>query len=126
MRSVILASALGMLMAAPALADPGNAEAGEEVFKKCRACHKVGPEATNAVGPSLTGIVGRKVGTVKDYAYSDANQAFGATGAVWTEDELFKYLENPLAYMPKTKMAFAGVKDEQDRRDLIAYLAQFK
>ena len=52
--------------------------------------------------------------------------AFGEKGATWTEDELFKYLENPLTYMPKTKMAFAGLKDEQDRLDVIAYLKQFK
>ena len=111
---------------APALADPGNVEAGEDVFKKCRACHEAGPDAKNKVGPALTGIIGRKVGSVPDFAYSDANKAFGEKGATWTEDELFKYLENPLTYMPKTKMAFAGLKDEQDRLDVIAYLKQFK
>ena len=110
----------------PALAEPGSIEAGEDVFKKCRACHEAGPDAKNKVGPQLTGIVGRKVGMVADFAYSDANKAFGEKGAVWSEDELFKYLANPLAYMPKTKMAFAGLTDEQDRRDVIAYLKQFQ
>ena len=114
------------LVSAPAFADPGNVEAGEDVFTKCRACHEAGPDAKNKVGPSLTGVIGRKVGSAPDFAYSDANKAFGVKGAVWTEDELFKYLENPLTYMPKTKMTFAGLKDEQDRLDVIAYLKQFK
>jgi cytochrome c len=125
LRATLLSSAL-IAFCAPAFAADGNVEAGEDVFKKCRACHEAGPDAKNKVGPSLTGIVGRKVGSVPDYAYSDANKAFGEKGAVWTEAELFKYLENPLAYMPKTKMAFAGLKDEQDRLDVIAYLKQFK
>ncbi len=121
-----LTAGLLTLAAAPVLAEPGNVEAGEDVFKKCRACHDAGPDAKNKVGPQLTGVVGRKVGSAPDYTYSDANKAFGDKGAIWTEDELFKYLANPLAYMPKTKMAFAGLSDEQDRRDVIAYLAQFK
>ena len=127
-RSLRATLALGMSAFAsmPAFAEPGNVEAGEDVFKKCRACHDVGADAKNKVGPPLNGIIGRKVGTAPDFAYSEANKAFGDKGAVWSEDELFKYLENPLAYMPKTKMAFAGLKDEQDRRDVIAYLATFK
>ncbi len=124
--SALLVAAITATACAPAFAEPGNAEAGEDVFKKCRACHDVGPDAKNKVGPQLNGLIGRKVGAVADFAYSDANKAFGEKGAMWTEDELFKYLENPLTYMPKTKMAFAGLKDEQDRRDVIAYLAKFK
>ena len=122
----VLAAGLFAFASAPAFAELGNVEAGEDVFKKCRACHDVGAGAANKVGPPLNGIIGRKVGTAPDYAYSDANKAFGEKGAIWSEDELFKYLENPLVYMPKTKMAFAGLKDEQDRRDVIAYLATFK
>jgi cytochrome c len=114
------------LLSNAALADDGNVDAGEDVFKKCRACHDIGADAKNKVGPILTGIVGRKVGQVEGYAYSDANKEAGAKGGVWTEDELFKYLENPAAYMPKNKMAFAGLKDEQDRKDVIAYLKSVK
>ena len=121
-----LIACLFAILSGPVLADPGNAEAGEDVFKKCRACHDAGPDAKNKVGPVLNGLIGRKVGTIADYAYSDANRAVGDKGAVWSEEELFKYLENPLAYMPKTKMAFAGLKDEQDRRDVIEYLKKFK
>ena len=128
MRSFILVSAMAAGLAGSmgqVLAGPGNVEAGEDVFKKCHACHDTGPGAKNKVGPQLNGIVGRKVGTVADFAYSEANKEFGAKGSVWTEDELFKYLENPMVYMPKTKMVFAGLKDEQDRHDVIAYLKQF-
>ena len=70
----------------------------------------------------LNDIVGRKAGTIEGFAYSDANKAAGGKGLTWTEDVLFKYLENPLTFMPGTKMAFAGLKDPQDRKDLIAYL----
>jgi cytochrome c len=103
-------------------AQEGNADEGAEVFKKCRACHDVGPAAANKVGPILNGIIGRAAGTIEGYNYSDANKQAGAKGLVWTEEVMFKYLENPLSFMPGTKMAFAGLKDEQDRKDVIAYL----
>ncbi len=125
MRIAIAATlALGVCNAA-ASAQDGNAEAGEDVFKKCRACHDVGPDAKNKVGPLLNGIIGRKSGTVEGFAYSDANKDAGAKGLVWSEAELIKYLEAPMTYMPKNKMAFAGLKDEQDRKDVIAYLKKF-
>jgi cytochrome c len=124
--SVLAAAVLaGMTALSPALAQEGNPEAGEDVFKKCRACHQIGDTGKNAVGPVLTGIIGRKSGTVEGFNYSEANKAAGEKGLVWTSEELFKYLEDPRAYMPGNKMAFAGIKDEQDRRDLIAYLAKF-
>jgi cytochrome c2 len=125
-RSTVLGSLFALMPAAAIAAEPGNAEAGEDVFKKCRACHDVGADAKNKVGPLLTGIVGRKVGSVEGFTYSDANRAFGEKGAIWTEEELLKYLESPLTYMPKNKMAFAGLKDEQDRLDVIAYLKTAK
>ena len=112
--------------AQPALAaQEGKAEEGAEVFKKCRACHDVGPGAKNKVGPLLNDIVGRQAGTVEGFDYSEANKTAGAKGLVWTEEVLFKYLENPLTFMPGTKMAFAGLKDPQDRKDVIAYLKKF-
>jgi cytochrome c len=106
-------------------AQEGNAEEGAEVFKKCRACHDVGPEAKNKVGPILNGIVGRAAGTIEGYNYSEANKTAGTKGLVWTEEVMFKYLEAPLSFMPGTKMAFAGLKDDQDRKDVIAYLKKF-
>ena len=119
------ATAAALFVAAPAVAQEGNAEDGAEVFKKCRACHDVGPEAKNKVGPSLNDIIGRKAGTIEGFAYSEANKSAGGKGLVWTEDVLFKYLENPLVFMPGTKMAFAGLKDPQDRKDVIAFLKKY-
>jgi cytochrome c len=119
----VLASAL--LVQSGAAAEPGNPDNGEEVFKKCRACHEVGPTAKNRVGPLLNDIIGRKAGTIEGYSYSEANRQAGAGGLVWSENVLFKYLENPMAFMPGTKMSFAGLKDPQDRWDLIAYLKKF-
>ena len=116
-----------LVLGAPgtAAAQDGNAEEGAEVFKKCRACHDVGPGAKNKVGPLLNDIVGRQAGSIDGFNYSDANKDAGSKGLVWTDDVLFKYLENPLTFMQGTKMAFAGLKDEQDRRDVIAYLKTF-
>src|SRR6516162_3481361 len=120
-----MAMAAAPWMLAPTAAQEGNAEEGAEVFKKCRACHDVGPEAKNKVGPVLNDIVGRKAGTIEGFPYSDANKSAGGQDLVWTEDALFKYLENPLSFMPGTKMAFAGLKDPQDRKDIIAYLKKY-
>jgi len=110
---------------APVAAQQGNAADGAEVFKKCRACHDVGPEAKNKVGPMLNDLIGRIAGTVPQFAYSEANKAAGAKGLTWSEESLSKYLEDPRAFMPGTKMAFAGLRDPQDRSDLIAYLKTF-
>jgi cytochrome c len=118
-RAAVCALTLAALSTAAAAQD---AEKGEGVFKACKACHQAGEGAKNAVGPQLNGIVGRKAGTVEGYNYSEANKEAGAGGLVWTEEQLFKYLEKPLVFMPKTKMAYAGLKDEADRKDLIGYL----
>lgn len=119
----LLASVAAVALSAHAvMADDGNAEAGEDVFKKCRACHDVGPDAKNKVGPVLNGLFGRKSGTVEGFAYSDANKAAGEKGLVWTEEEFLKYIEDPRTFMPGNKMAFVGLKDEQDRKDVLAYL----
>ena len=122
----VAVAAVAVGYAGSAFAQQGNADAGEDVFKKCRACHDVGPDAKNKVGPLLNGIIGRKSGTVDGFNYSDANKDAGAKGLVWDEEKLFKYLEDPRAFMPGNKMAFAGLKDEQDRKDVIEYLKKFK
>jgi cytochrome c len=125
MKRTIAGLLLAAALVSPAAAQEGNAEEGAEVFKKCRACHDVGPEAKSKVGPVLNEIIGRKAGTIDGFAYSDANKASGAGGLVWTEEVLFKYLESPLVFMKGTKMAFVGLKDPQDRKDVIAYLKKF-
>lgn len=114
-----------MGFASHAFAAEGKAEDGEEVFKKCRACHDIGPDAKNKVGPILTGIVGRKAGTVEGFNYSPANKEAGDKGWVWTEEQLLKYLKNPREAMPGNRMAFAGLPDDQDRADVLAYLKKF-
>lgn len=103
-----------------------DAENGQSVFRQCRACHQVGATAKNGVGPQLNGIFGRKAGEVPGFNYSEANKAAGAKGLVWDEKNLMEYIAAPAQFMPGTKMAFAGIKDEGDRKDLIAYLKNQK
>ncbi len=117
MRKLVLA--VGLLAALPSVASAQDAEAGKAVFKKCLACHAVGPDAKNKVGPQLNGIVGRKAGTVEGFNYSDAMKNSGKT---WDAATLDGYLADPKAFIPGNKMVFVGVKDEKDRKDLIAYL----
>lgn len=114
--AVLLAS----LSAAPALAQ--DLENGAEVFKKCRACHQIGEGAKNAVGPSMNGLFGRKSGTIEGFTYSDANKNSGVT---WSEAEFAKYIADPRAFMPGNKMAFAGIKDPEDIKDLTAFIKQY-
>jgi cytochrome c len=99
-----------------------DAAAGEKDFVVCRACHQIGPNAKIAVGPVLNGIIGRKAGTYPGYVYSDANKDSGIT---WTPEELDKYLTSPQTVVPHTKMIFPGLKEEQKRKDVIAFLEQF-
>ena len=113
-----------LLMTQSALAQ-ADAENGKEVFKGCRARHQVGGGAKNGIGPMLNGIIGRKAGTVSGFNYSDVNKQAGEKGLVWSEEKMLEYLKDPAAFMPGNKMTFAGVRDEADRRDLIAYLKQF-
>jgi cytochrome c2 len=121
-----MAAMLGLLLAsAGAAAAQGSAEQGADVFKKCKACHDVGDGARNKVGPILSGVVGRKAASVEGYAYSSDLKALGAQGFVWDENNLSKYLENPKSVVASGKMIFPGLKDEQDRKDVIAYLKTF-
>lgn len=108
-----------------ALMSPANAQdvaAGEKSFNKCRACHQVGGSAKNTVGPILNGLFGRKSGTVEGYSYSDANKN---SGIIWDEATFADYIKDPKARIPGTKMSFAGIKNEQEAKDLTAFLKQF-
>ena len=96
----------------------GEAAAGEKTFMQCASCHVVEP-GVNRVGPSLAGIVGRAAGSIDGYNYTEANANSGIT---WTPEKMFQYLEDPRRVVPGTKMAFAGLKDGQDRANVIAYL----
>ena len=119
-RSYLIACVLLVAAAAPSRAQ--DAAAGQKEFQVCRACHQIGPGAKIAVGPVLNGVVGRKAGTFPGYQYSEANRD---SGLVWSPEELDKYLTNPQAVVPHTKMIFPGLKDEQKRKNLITYLQQF-
>jgi len=94
---------------------------GEKVFKRCAACHSIA-ETTNKVGPHLVGVVGRKVASVEGYAYSVGMKEYAATQPTWDEAALSAYLKNPKAVVAKTKMAFAGIKNDDELADLIAFL----
>ena len=99
-----------------------DAENGAEVFKACRSCHQVGETAKNGLGPILNGLLGRKAGSIEGFTYSDANKSSGLT---WDEANFAAYIANPRAAMPGNKMAYVGLKDEGDIKDLIAFLKQF-
>jgi cytochrome c len=96
----------------------GDAARGQRIFMQCRTCHAIEP-GVNKVGPSLHGLIGRKAGTVANFRYSNGNKNSGVT---WTEDTLFAYLENPREYIPGTTMSFVGLRQPQQRADVIAYL----
>ena len=99
-----------------------DAAAGENTFKVCKACHQIGEGAKIAVGPVLNGVVDRPAGTYPGYNYSEANKN---SGLVWDEATLTVYLKDPKAKVPGTKMAFAGLKKDEDIANVIAYLKQF-
>jgi cytochrome c len=96
--------------------------AGKRSFNKCVACHAVGAGAQNKLGPVLNGLLGRKAGSIPGYSYSDANKASGIT---WTEEAFTSYIKDPRETIKGTKMAFAGIKNEQEIKDLVAYLKSF-
>ncbi len=96
----------------------GDATKGANVFVQCKTCH-VAEKGVNRVGPSLWAVVGRHSGSIEGFKYSPANKN---SGIVWTEEELFTYLEHPQKTIPGTYMSFAGLKSPQDRADVIAYL----
>ena len=118
---LLLATLLATGLAAPAFAQ-GDAEAGEKVFNKCKACHMVGDDAKNRVGPELTGIVGREIASAPDFKYSDAFLAKKAEGFTWSEESLGEYLTNPKEYIPGNKMTFVGLKKPEEIANVLAYL----
>lgn len=96
--------------------------AGETSFKKCIACHDIGPTAKNKIGPLLNGLEGRKSGTIEGFAYSESNKN---SGIVWDEAAFLNYIKDPRAKIPNTKMVFVGIKNEAEAKSLWAYLRQF-
>lgn len=129
LKRIALLAVASTALAAPALAQ-GDIAAGEKVFRKCKACHAVGANAKNRVGPSLNGVVGRVWGAVEDYKYSEGKdgtlkQLAESEGKVWDIPTLTAYLIKPKDVIPAGKMAFPGLKKEEDLVNVIAYLASF-
>ena len=109
-------------MAAASGALAQDAAAGKTSFNKCLACHAIGENAKNKVGPELNGLDGRHSGSAAGYNYSDANKNSGIT---WGKDVFLEYIKEPKAKIPGTKMVFAGIKNEKEANDLWAYVSSF-
>lgn len=123
MRAIALFAALSVATLASGQSQAQDAAAGEKVFTKCKACH-VADEDKNKIGPSLHGVIGRTAGTHPGFKYSPAMVDAGKSGVVWDEPTLTKYLRDPKAMVKGTKMAFAGLKKDEDIANVIAYLKQ--
>lgn len=106
-------------------ADPALVAAGEAVFKKCTACHKVGDGAKAGVGPALNGIVDAAMAQAAGFKYSATLAEMAAAGGIWDAASLHAFLENPKGFVKGTKMSFVGLKKPEDRDAVIAYLATF-
>ena len=111
-----------LIVANPSYAEEKAGNAGADAFRKCMACHQVGPSARNGVGPVLNGSIDRPAGTHPGYNYSAAMRN---SGLVWDERTLTRYLRAPREVVPGTRMAFAGLKDDQELAAVIAYLKRF-
>lgn len=109
---------IGLLLAN---ADPS---AGEQVARRCAACHTFDEGMADGTGPHLYGVVGREVASADGFNYSSAMEEYGEDGTEWLYQNLFDYLASPRQYVPGTSMAFAGLRGEEDRANLIAYMAE--
>ncbi len=121
MKKKIALAALALVLVPSMAFAEGDPDKGKKVFNKCKACHFVDKEK-NKVGPYLKGVVGRKAASVPNFKYSKAMKAKAEEGLVWTEENLAKYLKAPKKFIPGNKMAFAGLKKDEDIANVIAYL----
>ena len=104
--------------------DPNLVKEGEKVFKKCKACHRIGLDAKNGTGPHLNNIFGRVAGELRDYKkYSKNIKKLGQEGLIWNNETLISFLENPKRYIKGTKMNFKGIKKSDELDALVEYLA---
>lgn len=119
-----IVAGLGLLLAVgaqPAMAE-GDAAAGEKTFARCKACHTVEEGGPSRVGPNLHGLFGRTAGSMEGFKYSKAMQEAGEGGLVWNEETLAEYLADPRGFIKGNRMAFPGLKKEDDLENVIAYL----
>lgn len=108
---------------APAAFAEGDVEKGAKVFRKCAACHTAEADGPKRAGPNLHGVVGRTVGSFEGFGYSDALKTAGEAGDVWDAERLSGFLADPKSMYKGHKMSFAGLKKEDERTDLIAFLS---
>jgi cytochrome c len=101
-------------------------ERGLKVFKKCKACHRVGENAKNGVGPTLNGIYGVLIASNPAFKYSNAFKKASKNGVIWNEENLYTFLKHPKGFIKKTKMSYKGLKDEDDILAVIAYIKSFE
>ncbi|MEL6203653.1 MAG: cytochrome c family protein [Pseudomonadota bacterium] len=99
-----------------------DAAAGESVFRQCSSCHNVADGAGNKAGPNLWGIIGRQPGVYPDFRYSSAMVAYGEVNAQWDFEAMNRFLVRPKDYIAGTSMGYRGLRDEEDRANLISYL----
>jgi len=118
----MLIAAIVLVVLSAEMARAQDVEKGATLFKPCALCHKIGPGAKNSMGPELNGLDGRHSGGVSNYTYSDANRN---SGIVWNGETFEEYIKDPKSKIPGTKMVFAGIKNEQEAKDLWAYIKQF-
>lgn len=109
--------------ARPVATGGGDPVAGAQVFHRCAACHSVTPGAPSGIGPNLSGVVGRRAGSLPKYQYSNAMRS---SGLIWTRDNIDRFLAAPRTVVPGTKMPFAGLSNAQDRSNITAYLSGAK
>ncbi len=136
MRALLLLSwtvSVLLITSLPARAD-GDPARGEEIFEEqCSVCHQIGVDAENLVGPVLTNVIGRTAGTYEEFEYGDSTIEAGEKGLVWDEEKIFSYLADPSRFLSdflddedaESNMGFQ-LEEEQDRLDLIAYVATFR
>ncbi|WP_240789900.1 cytochrome c family protein [Roseomonas sp. HF4] len=123
MRRLMFSMMVAAAAAVPGVARAqGDAEAGQRVFNQCRACHTINEGGRNGVGPNLWGIVGRRAASIDGFRYSANMREVAEGGHVWTVENLRAYITNPKAVVPRGSMSYAGLRNEAQLNDLIAYL----
>ena len=122
--ALAISAAVGAI---PAAAEEiGDATRGATLFRQqCSACHQIGPDAVNRVGPALSGIFGRRAGGAQDFNYSKSMARMGSDGLTWTLETLDAYVENPKSLVTGTRMNYKGMADPEARSALLAYLREY-